>query len=152
MYQRKRTVSPSSTASHPPQYSVTDPSAPNNASAASPLPLGTVRRTIKTTSEADEAAEDYIPLISGKDHPELIKGRRAWPGMTKEEFSIAQARVTSYLEKIPPVKTREFTASDQKKMAEIAAKLYQAVGEGKAELRHFSAPSLFTDCGCGRED
>jgi hypothetical protein len=161
MNQRRRTVSFSSTDTQTPPYSVTDLSAPSNASATSLAPLGTVTRIQETTSEKDEAADDYIPPVSGKDHPEYIKGRLDWQGMKTGELSTSkvlfsrdahlavQARINAYLQTVPPVKGQEFTVSDRKRMAEVASKLYQAVGEGKAELHHFSAPSLFTDCSCG---
>ena len=161
MNQRRRTVSSSSTSTQPPPYSVTDPSALSNASAASPAPPGTVRPIQKTTSEKEEAEDDYIPPVSGDDHPELIKGRRAWQGITTGElltcsalFSrdanvAVQARINEYLQTVPPVKEQVI---DREKMAAVAAKLYQAVGEGKAELHHFSAPSLFTDCSCGKKN
>lgn len=86
MNQRRRTVSSSSTATLPPPYSVTDPSAPSDPSTVSRDPPGTVRPIQKTTSEKDEAADDYIPLISGDDHPEYIVGQQPWPEITKEEL------------------------------------------------------------------
>jgi hypothetical protein len=156
MDQGKRTVSGSSSATQPPPCSAVPPSS------SIPLPLlGTVRPIEQTPPEEDE---DYIPYVSGKDHPEYIAGRRnLFRGMTREEslegkllsswdaYITVEAKVDEYLQSQPPLKEREFTAHDRKRMDEVALKLYQAVGEGKGKLVQFSAPSLFEECACARE-
>ena len=156
MDQGKRTASGSSVATQPLPYSAIVPSC-----SSPPVLLGTVRPIEETSPEEDE---DYIPYISGKDHPEYIAGRNnTFKGVTKKEFLegkllfswdayiAVEAKVNEYFQRRPPLKELEFTAQDRKRMDKVALKLYQAVGEGKGTLVQFSAPSLFEECACARE-
>ena len=54
-----------------------------------------------------------------------------------------KAKVDQYL-RDHPIRVREFTEEDRRRMDEVAKNLYQAVSEGKAVLRVSSAPSLNT--------
>ena len=158
MSERKRTVSGSSTATQPPPYSAVPPSA------TSFLPvLGTVRRTIETPRDDEEDDDDYIPFLDGKDHPEYVAGRNnPFKGITQKEmlegkplssreaYVIVKERVAAYVQS-HPLKEREFTPQDRKRMDKVALKLYQAVGEGKAKLVQYSAPSIFEECACACE-
>jgi hypothetical protein len=86
--------------------------------------------------------EDYIPLLSGEDHPEYIAGRNnQFKGITHEQLMEVETKVDEYL-RDHPFRGREFTEEDRRRMDEVAKKLYQAVSEGKAVLRTLSAPSL----------
>ena len=59
-----------------------------------------------------------------------------------------KAKVDQYL-RDHPIRVREFTEEDRRRMDEVAKNLYQAVSEGKAVLRMSSAPSLIpAECAC----
>jgi len=109
--------------------------------------LGQVRRSIKQDEDTDD--EDYIPFLSGKDHPEYVAGRNnPFKGITHEEIMEVKAKVDEYLRN-HPFREQEFTEEHRRRMDEVAKGLYQAVAEGKCVLRMVSAPSLMpAECAC----
>jgi hypothetical protein len=61
--------------------------------------LGTVKKHIEENTDDP----DYIPHVSGKDHPEYICGRRDFKGITHEEFMKFQACVDECLRNLSPL-------------------------------------------------
>jgi hypothetical protein len=149
-----RTVSSSSTATQPPPYTEAVSTPPF---ALPSLPR--VRRHIENPSE-----EKYA--VSGQDRPDLVVGRRSegLTGVPREVYIEGQSlfspdayitvknKVDEYLRTAPPLEDTGLSLIDRKKLDVIAMQLYEAVAEGKAELRHFGAPALLIDCDCERQE
>ena len=160
MSQGERTVSGSRTASvstQPPPYSATPPFL------VTVHRVGVVRR-MKEPSPDDEAHPDYIPPVSGSDHPEYLPHGPKLQKITSEELSqgnspsssdaydVVKESMEKFIEKLPPIEDQGMTAEERLRMDRIAAKLYSCVGRGEIKMRFVSAPTMFGTCACANEE
>jgi hypothetical protein len=139
MTENRPTVSSSSAATLVPPPSTTDPY------------LISARKTTDFEQES----------LSGYDHPELTKVRghrrsketedisRSTPPSHSDADMLAKQKIQEWMNNRPPRSTRKLTEAQHRGMEQAITKLNQAVADGNAEVRIFSATSLMpAECGC----